>query len=143
MSVMTKALGIDFGERRIGLAVSDPEGRYAVPLTVIERQTDRRAAYEIAAIARREEAERLVLGDPLKPDGNATENAERVRRFGERLAKASGLPVERIDETLTTVEAAERAGIDPSRPGKVPIDALAAQVILQRALDQTPNEATE
>ena len=131
-------LGIDFGERRIGLAVSDPEGRLAVPLTTLERRSDRAAAAEIAAVARREEVGRLVVGEPRGLDGVGGEAAARARRFAERLARVTGLPCELVDEALTSVEAAERlarAGVDVRRrPGAV--DAVAAQIVLQEALDR-------
>jgi putative Holliday junction resolvase len=133
-----RSLGIDFGEKRIGLAISDPEGRLAVPLGTIERTDDRSAARRIAEIARREGVERLVLGEPVGLDGRRGTAAERVQRFGQKLAAAAGLPLEMIDESLTSVEAAERlrqAGVDPRRePGRV--DAVAAQILLQEALDR-------
>jgi putative Holliday junction resolvase len=133
-----RALGIDFGERRIGLALSDPEGRLAVPLTTLDRRDDRQAARAIAAIAREEAVEVLVLGDPRTLDGGRGPASERVARFGRRLEAAAGLPVERVEETLTTAEARARlreAGIDPRRePGRV--DAVAAQILLQQALDR-------
>ncbi len=133
-----RALGIDFGERRIGLAICDPEGRLAVPLATFERTTDRQAAGKIAAIARAEGIELLVLGEPRNLDGRLGEAAERVDRFGRRLSKATGLPLERVDETLTSVTATERlreAGVDLRKnPGRV--DAVAAQILLQELLDQ-------
>jgi putative Holliday junction resolvase len=135
-----RSLGIDFGERRIGLAISDPEGRLAVPLTTLERRNDRSVIREIAEIARREGVGRLVLGEPVGLDGQRGEAAERVRRFGNRLAGITGLPVRLIDESLTTVEAQNRlraAGIDPRREPER-IDAVAAQILLQEALDSEP-----
>ncbi len=134
-----RALGIDFGERRIGLAISDAKGRLAVPHGVIERQTDRRAAYQIAALAREEEVAVLVLGEPIGLDGSKGENVDRVRRFGARLFKASGLPVRYVNEALTTVEAAARlaeAGLDRRDRAELR-DAVAAQILLQQALDET------
>ncbi len=135
-----RSLGIDFGEKRIGLAISDPEGRLALPLTTLERRNDRSAVRAIEEIARREGVGRLVLGEPVGLDGQRGEAAERVRRFGNRLAGITGLPVRLINESLTTVEAQERlraAGIDPRRePGR--IDAVAAQILLQEALDSEP-----
>ncbi len=132
-----RILGIDFGERRIGLAVSDDEGRWALPLATIERHSDRRAAYRIAEIARRHGAAALVLGEPLGLDGSAGEAAERVRRFGQRLERAAKLPLYLVNEALTTVEASERlseAGLDcPKHPRR---DAVAAQILLQEALDR-------
>ncbi len=137
-----RALGIDFGEKRIGLAISDPEGRWAMPLATLERQTDRRAAHQIADLARREGIELLVLGEPLGLDGEAGEAALRVRRFGQRLVKITSLPLRFIDEALTTVEAAERldaAGLDrpgPQRQNPNRRDEVAAQILLQEALDR-------
>lgn len=131
-----RALGIDFGERRIGLAISDPEGRLAVPLTTLERRTDRVAVHQIADIARREGVERLVLGEPVGVDGRRGPEAERARRFGAKLAEVTGLPLELVVETLTTVEATERlraAGVDPRRAPER-IDAVAAQILLEEAL---------
>ena len=134
----TRALGVDFGEKRIGLAVSDAEGRWALPLATLERRTDRRAAHQIADLAKREAVSLLVLGEPLGPGGEAGEAARRVRRFGERLARITGLPVRWVDETLTTVEATERlraAGLD-RRDREELRDAVAAQILLQEALDR-------
>jgi len=135
-----RSLGIDFGEKRIGLAISDPEGRLAVPLTTLERRNDRSAVRAIEEIARREGVGRLVLGEPVGLDGQRGEAAERVRRFGNRLAGITGLPVRLINESLTTVEAQERlraAGFDPRREPER-IDAVAAQILLQEALDSEP-----
>ena len=135
-----RSLGIDFGEKGIGLAISDPEGRLAVPLTTLVRRNDRSAIREIEEIARREGIGRLVLGEPIGLDGQRGEAAERVRRFGDRLAGITGLPVRLVNESLTTVEAQERlraAGIDPRREPER-IDAVAAQILLQEALDSEP-----
>ncbi len=135
-----RSLGIDFGEKRIGLAISDPEGRLAVPLTTLVRRNDRSAIRAIEEIARREGIGRLVLGEPVGLDGQRGEAAERVRRFGDRLAGITGLPVRLVNESLTTVEAQERlraAGIDPRREPER-IDAVAAQILLQEALDSEP-----
>ena len=121
-----RALGIDFGEKRIGLAISDPAGRWALPLTTLERGTDRRAAYAIAEIARREGVSVLVLGEPLGGDGVAGEATERVRRFGQRLRRAARLPVVRVNEALTPPHAAARCaarrgrGPDPAAGGSRP-----------------------
>ncbi len=135
---LMRALGIDFGERRIGLAVSDPEGRLAVPLTTLVRRDDRSAIGAIAEIARREGIGRLVLGEPVSLDGTRGPAAARVRRFGERLAARTALPLTFVDEALTSVEAAARlraAGIDPRRAPER-IDAAAAQILLQEDLDR-------
>jgi putative Holliday junction resolvase len=109
-----------------------------VPLATLERRTDRVAVAQIAEIARREGVELLVLGEPVGLDGRSGPAAERVRRFGEKLAAAAGLPLEMVGEALTTVEAAERlrqAGVDPRRAPER-LDAVAAQILLQEALDR-------
>ncbi len=133
-----RALGIDFGERRIGVAISDPEGSYALPSESLVRTDDASALAAIAAIAKRENIAWIVVGEPLRSDGSAGPPAVRARRFAARLAAASGLPVETIDETLTSREADHRlreAGVPPARR-KERRDALAAQLLLQEALDR-------
>ncbi len=133
-----RSLGIDFGEKRIGLAVSDPEGRLAVALTTLVRRDDRSAMSAIAEIARQEGVGRLVVGEPLRLDGTRGPAAVRARRFGERLAARTALPITFVDESLTSVEAARRlraAGIDPRRAPER-IDAAAAQILLQEDLDR-------
>lgn len=141
-STSLKTMGIDFGERRIGIAISDPEGKMAFPFGVVERDTDRRAVHRIKEIARREVIRALVVGDPLSFNGEAGAASERARRFGQKLAKVTRLPLFWIDETLTTVEASERlqaAGLDP-RQDSGRLDAVAAQILLQDALDQRQKE---
>ncbi|HEX2641808.1 MAG TPA: Holliday junction resolvase RuvX [Thermoanaerobaculia bacterium] len=138
-----RSLGVDFGEKRIGIAISDPEGQLAVPLTTLIRRDDKSAIQQIADLARREGVERLVVGEPFNVDGTRGPAAARARRFGERLALKAGLPVEWVEETLTTVEATERlraAGVDTRRdPARV--DAVAAQIVLQEALDRSARPA--
>lgn len=133
-----RTLGIDFGERRIGLALSDPEGRVAVPLETLTRVSDRQVIGHLLEIVRKERVERLVVGEPMNLDGSRGPAAERARSFSRKLAAESGLPCEMVDESLTSVEAIERlreVGIDPRRhPERV--DAVAAQILLQQALDR-------
>ena len=134
-----RTLGIDFGERRIGLALSDPEGRWALPWQVVERTSDHDAVGRILALIEQEGVRALVVGEPRNPaDGSLSPGARRARAFGERLARASGLPVEWIDETLTTVEADERLRAAGTRGAgrEAARDALAAQILLQEALDR-------
>lgn len=133
-----RALGIDFGERRIGVAISDPEGSYALPSATLARTDDASALAAIAEIARREGVAWIVVGEPLRSDGSAGPPAVRARRFAARLSSLSGLPVETIDETLTSREADHRlreAGVPPARR-RERRDALAAQLLLQEALDR-------
>ena len=109
-----------------------------MPLTTLQRRNDRSALRQIAEIARREGVERLVLGEPVDLEGRRGPMAERVRRFAGRLREMTGLPLALVDEALTSVEAARRlrqAGGDPRRDPER-IDALAAQILLQDALDR-------
>jgi putative Holliday junction resolvase len=130
-------LGIDFGERRIGLAISDPAGRVAIPLATLERRSDEQAIEAIRVIASDEAIEALVIGEPRRLDGTAGDAAARAGGFAAKLAVATGLPCERVDEALTSVEAAARlreAGLDPRRH-RDRLDAIAAQILLQEHLD--------
>jgi putative Holliday junction resolvase len=133
-----RILGIDFGARRIGIAISDEDGRVAVPHSTLERRSDAAAARAIAELARREGVGALVVGEPVNLDGTRGPAAERARAFAARLAAESALPCDLVNESLTTVEAAQRlreAGVDPRRdPGR--LDAVAAQILLQEALDR-------
>lgn len=135
---LTRLLGIDYGSKRIGLAISDPEGRVAVALETLARKDDRGAARHVARVAAREGVGGLVLGEPRRLDGTRGDAARRVERFARRLEETTGLPVELVDESLTSVEAERRlreAGVDPAvEPGRV--DALAAQILLQEVLDR-------
>lgn len=134
-----RALGVDFGEKRIGLAVSDPGGTVVVPVGAIERTTDARAAAALRDAAREREVERIVLGLPRLPDGTEGEMALRVRKFAERLRAASGLPVDLADEALTSVaadEALREAGGRRSRRPPGSRDAEAAAAILRDYLSR-------
>jgi putative Holliday junction resolvase len=131
-----RLLGIDYGSKRIGLAISDPEGRVAVPLETFARTDDRGAARTIARVAAREGVGGLVVGEPRRLDGGRGEAALRAARFARRLEAATGLPVELVDESLTSVEAERRlreAGVDAAAAsGRV--DAVAAQILLEEVL---------
>lgn len=136
---MKRILGIDFGEKRIGLAIFEPEAQLVVPLTTVGRTSDSQAIHQIVEIALQEGVEGFVVGDPLNLDGSRGPASTRATSFARKLAEESGLPVEMADETLTSVEAEQRlreAGIDPRRhPEK--IDATAAQILLQQYLGET------
>jgi len=136
-------LGLDVGERRIGLAVSDPDGRVAVPLRVLTRSGGRQDFLAIADAARAEEAGVLVVGLPLSMDGTIGPQARSVQAFGEALAGETGLPVEYWDERLSTVQAERRPlrsgrgerRRPPRRRDRESSDALAAALVLQAFLD--------
>lgn len=128
-----RMLGLDVGERRIGVAVS--EGRIAVPLTIIEHRNRAADIAQIAEIARRHASEAIVIGLPLMTiSGDEGEQARRTRRFGDQLAAAVELPIVYQDERYSSAVAACSA---PSRPRgpKQHLDDRAAAVILQSYLD--------
>jgi putative Holliday junction resolvase len=120
-------LGIDFGARRIGVAVS--AGSLAVPLVTIEHSNRAADLDRIAAIAASQEATSIVVGLPLAPDGGEGEQARLTRAFGRQLADHVGLPVVYHDERLSSFDAA------PARRRSKPVDDIAAAVILQRYID--------
>jgi putative Holliday junction resolvase len=138
---MGRMLGLDLGERRIGVAISTPEGGLAVPLRVLESAGDEADARAIAELARAEGVETLVVGHPLSLDGTAGAQAQRVEAFARLLERETGLPVALWDERLTTKQA-ERApaGTRPSRR-RAPPDDVAAAIILQAYLDRQRPDA--
>ena len=108
---IVRVLAVDFGEKRIGLAVSDETGRVVVPVGVVARSSDAQAVAAVAAAAKERDVVRLVVGHPVNADGSEGDWARRVRNFARRLEEASGLPVDLHGEGLTTA-AAERSLID-------------------------------
>ncbi len=138
---MPRILGVDYGERRIGLALSDPTAMIAQPLPTLQRRRGKRPPVaKVAELAREHEVERIVLGLPLTPEGEENAWTREVRDFGEKLADRTGLPVEYIDERFTSARA-ERAvrsiGLKRgAREEKGRVDAAAAVLILQAFLDR-------
>jgi putative Holliday junction resolvase len=132
-----RVVAIDLGTRRIGVAVTDGLGLTAQPHATIERHGGQRDLDAVAAVVRQFDAERIVLGLPLDPEGNVGRAARAAEAFGERLRVFLGLPVELIDESFTTVEAEEvllAADLSRARRKEV-IDRVAAALILRRWLD--------
>ncbi len=134
---MTRALGIDHGDARIGLAISDELGMLAHPLETIALKEVADPVTHIAAIVAREKIATIVLGLPRNMDGTYGPAAEKTRAFAEKLRTACPCPVKLWDERLTTV-AAQRslheAGRNVKQSRQV-IDQVAAQLILQGWLD--------
>lgn len=135
---LARFMAVDYGEKRIGLAISDPLGMIASAAGFITRRAGKRAP--IAEIIRRAqslEARGFVVGLPLDGSGNETEWTGEVRRVGLELEKRTNLPVRFMDERYTTAASLrairEMEGSVRGRKGDV--DAMAAAVLLQRALD--------
>jgi len=135
-----RALGVDFGERRIGLAVSDPTGTIASPLETVTRRRGKRPPWRrMEEVARDHDVEQVVVGLPLDLEGLENEWCAEVRAMGEELGRRLSVPVAYVDERMTSVRA-ERAvrsvGLRKSqREEKGRIDAAAAALILQAWLD--------
>ena len=125
------------GERRIGLAVSDPGGMLATPLGFIERKHLPRDIAQVVGHALDRGAERIVVGMPLSLNGRVGPQARRVEAFLKALRRRTDLPVDAVDERFSTAEAERllrQAGRQPSR-NRGQADAAAAAVILQGYLD--------
>ncbi len=139
---MKRVMGLDVGERRIGVALSDALRVTAQPLTVLERREAAADLRAIAALAATHDVERIVVGLPLMMNGTLGEQAQRVTAFVDELRQqVSGCAVELLDERLTTVQG-ERSliAMDVSRrKRKQVIDQVAAQLILQDYLDRHAN----
>jgi putative Holliday junction resolvase len=134
-----RALGVDPGTRRIGIAVSDLTGTIASPLMVLQRtKSPRHDLAELARIAKAEEAEVIVVGLPINMDGTLGPAAQAATQFAARLATVAGVPVELHDERRTTVtadQAMREGGLD-GRARRQRVDKVAAAVMLQSWLDK-------
>lgn len=133
-----RVLGLDFGERRIGLAISDDEGRFAFPAGYHERSGLARDLEVLRALAEEQGVVRIVVGLPLLLDGREGKGALAARKFAGALGAATSLPVELVDERLTTREAEHALREAPSkarRGRKHVIDSMAATLLLRGWLD--------
>lgn len=136
---MPKLLAIDYGRKRIGIAVADTLLRIAMPLTVIQGRNDTtRDARAVADLATSENADELIVGHPINMDGTEGLQSELTRRFADELARLSGLPIRLHDERLSSFAADEALNQSDLTSGKRKSrrDAIAAQKILQAYLDQ-------
>jgi putative Holliday junction resolvase len=134
-------MGLDVGDSRIGVALSDPLGIMASPLTIIDRQNTDADFEAILAIIREHRVEGIVVGLPLSMDGSQGSQVEKVRDFAAALSRHAGLPVRFQDERLSTVQA-RRVVRSARKTGRsTRYDAAAAAVILQAYLDQAPPAA--
>jgi putative Holliday junction resolvase len=135
---MTRALGLDLGSKRIGVAVSDRSGTIASPLTVVQRSGSVARDHEtIAALVAEEEAEIVVVGLPLHMDGGHGVAATAATDEATALASVVAVPVVTFDERRSTVSA-QRLMIDAGRRAgarRKIVDKVAAAVILQHWLD--------
>ncbi len=134
---MPRTLGVDYGERRVGLAISDELGMMAMPLDILQVQSVRQVVRDVLGLCHEKQAALIVVGLPLNMDGSRGPAVDSVDRFVLALRRQSDLPLEVWDERMSSRQV-ERMLIDSDvsrarRKGLV--DKLAAQVILQSYLD--------
>jgi putative Holliday junction resolvase len=130
-------LGIDYGEKRIGLAVSDPTNTFAQPLTVLENKSQSFVFGEIQKLIEEKSITQVIAGLPKNMDGTLGEKAEEVLSFVKKLKEKIEIPVITWDERLSTVQAHKslyESGMSLAKRKKK-IDKIAAQFILQNYLD--------
>jgi len=132
-----RILGLDYGRKRIGVAICDEMGLVARSLLTIERKTIKKDITEIERIAREHDVERIVIGYPLTLDGKEGIQCQRVSKFSKMIEERLSLPIVKWDESLSTKEAEDLLleadmGRRKRRKG---VDKLAAAIILQRYLD--------
>jgi putative holliday junction resolvase len=155
-----KILALDYGRARIGIAIADVAARIAEPLTTLERINRNEDMRRLRELARDAGVKQIVVGLPLKLDGSHGDMAAEATSFAERVRKQLGLPVEMVDERLTSWEAERileeelgrrithqetpsgRKRMTKSEDGKYSVDAVAAMVILREYLsrDSGPEE---
>jgi putative Holliday junction resolvase len=133
-----RILAVDPGSKRVGLAVSDPTATIAQALSTVPAEPGDTLASRLAEIARTHEARRIVVGLPLRLDGTRGPEAAAAMLLADAVRKASGLPVELVDERMTTA-AAERsliAGGVRREKRRLVVDGVAATLLLQGHLDR-------
>lgn len=151
----SKILALDYGRKKIGLALADAEARIAEPVETVERINRNEDMRRLREFARDNGVKQIVVGLPLRLDGAAGEMAEEAKRFAERVHKQIGLPVELVDERLTSWQAEQvleqefgrrithqetprgRRKITRASEGKYTVDAIAAMLILREYLART------
>ncbi len=127
-------LAIDYGRRRMGLAISDALGLAARPLETLERKGRAEDVGRLRRIAREHDVKRVVVGHPLRMDGTAGDIADEAERFARRLEQALGLPVELVDERLTSWAADEWLAGHPELGRTRGKDEIAAAILLEEYL---------
>ena len=151
----SKILAVDYGRKKIGLALADAGARIAEPVDTVERINRNEDMRRLREFARDHGVKQIVVGLPLRLDGVAGEMAEEARRFAERVRKQIGLPVEMVDERLTSWQAEQvleqefgrrithqetprgRRKITRASEGKYTVDSIAAMLILREYLART------
>lgn len=133
-----RVLGLDVGEKTVGVAVSDPLGLTAQGVEVIRRSTIQQDLQRLTELVNKYQVEQIIVGMPRRTDGSYGPEAEKVREFAQQLAETISVPIEFWDERFSTA-AAERilleGDVSRTKRRKV-VDKVAASVILQGYLDR-------
>ena len=139
-----RVLALDVGQKRIGVALSDPEQLLATPLTTIERKGQTTDFDQVLLLAKEHEVGEIIVGLPFSLSGALGPEGQRASRFTKDLSTHASVPVVSVDERYSSVEA-ERllraSGVEPSR-NRARVDAAAAAVILQSYLDARRSGST-
>ncbi|MCK5434564.1 MAG: Holliday junction resolvase RuvX [Dehalococcoidales bacterium] len=128
-------MGLDIGDKRIGVAVSDPQGILASPFTIINRIDDTVDVEAITSIISQQQVKQIIVGLPRSMDGSIGKQAEKVEAFVRELSSRTEIPVEFRDERLSTVSA--KRLMQAANTKKTRDDAIAAAIILQGYLEET------
>ncbi len=139
ISITGRILGVDYGDKRTGLAVSDLSGFLASGIGTVTPGGMKNTAQLVAEKAKEYGAVKIIVGLPKNMDGTLGFRAEAVERFAELLREATPIPVELYDERLTTVVAHTYLSLTDSKKRKSSVDTLSAQIILQNYLDRMKN----
>ena len=140
---MNRILGLDVGDKKIGVSLSDPSQVLATPLTTIIRNNDGSAIKEISDLAAKHNVSKIVVGLPFSLNGQIGKQAEKVLSFTEDITRATSITIVMQDERLSSVSADQKLREAGKKGTKLKkgIDAAAATVILQSFLDEL-NEST-
>lgn len=135
---MPKILGLDYGEKRIGIAISDEDKKFSFIRQVLSRQPEAELFSSLKNLCQSEEVVKIIIGLPLDQAGDIGPAAAKVKEFGTNLAEQIGIPAEYMDERFTTTMADKqfRQGGLSSKDSRKNIDSRAAQLILQTYLDR-------
>lgn len=136
--IHVRILAIDYGRRRIGLALSDESGATAHPLATLQRVNRRSDLRRLREICREKGVGRVIVGHPLHMSGEAGEMAAEAARFAERVKKATGIETELVDERLTSWQAEQMAGemASAKRRKESQLDDVAAAILLREYLER-------
>lgn len=133
-----KFLSLDYGKARVGLSLGDDETKIALAKGVLEGLSQNKLITKIKAIVNLEGIDRIIIGLPLNMQGESTQMTEEVERFVEKLRNHIEIPIQTVDERLTS-KMADKLLVDVPK-GQRKQDQVAAQIILQNYLDQLPTD---